>query len=982
MSEPPNKKQKGQDGSGDDHRFDDLETYLEKQVAHTVGKPIVKTTTKPADPSWSRANVTVDDTAHYIPPGFMETAQGYDEYIHLAADLSSHQYEWVEGTTGVTEIGGYVREEFDWVAGQENLDFALWVNEDTKHAFVVYKGTTEGKEWITQNFDTFRGNEGNNPYFSEAYQAYTQCVDNLGPEYTVDVTGHSLGGSKAMYVTRRAEEAVANGVYSKAPHSITFNPGTGPWTKLPSRENNLIIRNAGDPIRSLPEEVANTVTYKNYDTLDAVFNFEHRANQHGIDAFISNAASNDGGSFVDAAVESGLPDRPRPGYDLPVRDGDPIGGGDPGGVGGGDVVSVDYGDVIEVGGDIGGIGDIGDIGEGLGVGDVIGGADVAGVAGRAAEEAAAKGLAALQAEIMESVVMSEFDMLMMFDMTGQGMSGGGGLGDYIADSVAWDASGYGDVKDLNHYTSSMYDKSFGKAFEPKATAEKARRGVIKQVHDFYQHPLQYNEHLFKDRADYKQYQTDFILNSLPGALKGSVDLPDGAKPLPNWAMSFNRVLKGYAKEVARDEEYMKTKSNYDWYSGTGKFSSGFLGTSLSVQDMGLLLAQQAQIVQQTLGYQDDYHRRTADLFDQDGMKAVLSAVARQEYIDKANSQQWYNNDKPAIPSYNDAYDTMVKRRKEDYIKDHPELQKIIDDYEQNGIIPHSFGPDFKYPEQSFGNDTPPDWWRPPDGDDPAGGGDKKDPPNWYDHPYGGMPGGPVAPNPDNEPSESDKNSASNNNNGMTGSGDEKRPEREKPHNLGDDLNAFNLTRNPGETEEEFRTRKYFEQKADYLAPQEYDQWERFKRDHPASYPDYPRPALPGGLNPANGGQGHPDTSAPSVPPRNEHDLHPGQPGYVPGAGGDGLPDGERHDPHETHPGVTHDEHDHEEYMNHDVNNHMQAPSEGMSTSQYTQALSRFTNNAFGNLGTMKSKGMNFTRFVELSDVNGSMAEHARDMLAD
>jgi hypothetical protein len=974
MTEPPNKKRKGQDGSDDDHTFDDLEAFLEKQAAQTVGKPIVKTTTKPADPRWSNANVAVDDTAHYIPPGFRETAQGYDEFIHLAADLSSHQYEYAAGNTSVTEIGGYVREEIGLVLEPgEDPYWALWVNEENKHAFIVYKGSSKNVEWINQNFDTFVGNEGKNPYYEDAYKIYKQVAKEILPDYTVDVTGHSLGGSKAMYVTKMAEQDMAEGLLTKAPHSITFNPGTGPWTTFPSRENNLIIRNADDPLRFLPEDVANTVTYKNYDTLDAVYNFEHRLNQHGIDAFTSGAASNDGGSFVGAAVRDGLPDRPMLG-DLPVRNGvggDPGGGGavsveyrdpDPGGVFGGDgVVTVDYGDVVEVGG-------------GAGWEDVIRGADVAGVAGRAAEEAAANGLAALTAEIMESVVMSEFDMLLMFDMTGQAMTSNYGLGDYVSGSQAWDASGYGDIKDLNHYTPYIYDKIFEK-LEPERAAERARKGVNKQIHDFYQHPLQYNEHLFKDRADYEKYQTDFILNSLPEAVKGSLVLPGAPKPLPNWAVSFNRVLKGYAKEQARDEKEM------EWYlanyKDNGDYSSSFLGTSLSVQKMGLLLAQQAQIVQHELGY---LNLNSADMFDQDGMKAVLSAVARQEYIDKA-PKSWYK-DRPTIPSYSDSYDDMVKRRKEEYIKQMPSLQKILDDYEQSGIIPHSFGPDYKRPPRSYGNDTPPDWWRPPDGDDPAGGGDKKDPPNWYDHPYGGMPGGPVAPNPDNEPSESDKNSASNNNNGMTGSGDEKRPEREKPHNLGDDLNAFNLTRNPGETEEEFRTRKYFEQKADYLAPQEYDQWERFKRDHPASYPDYPRPALPGGLNPANGGQGHPDTSAPSVPPRNEHDLHPGQPGYVPGAGGDGLPDGERHDPHETHPGVTHDEHDHEEYMNHDVNNHMQAPSEGMSTSQYTQALSRFTNNAFGNLGTMKSKGMNFTRFVELSDVNGSMAEHARDMLAD
>lgn len=931
MPEPPNKKRRRQDKSDDanDPAIDEFEAFLEKQAAQRIGNPIVKTNAKPPDPRWRDANVTMDDTTRYIPQGFRETAQGYDEFIHVAADISQHQYRASTGKTSATQIGEYTRAVY--TEGTNNPYYAVWVNEADQHAFVVYKGTNKNVEWINQNFDIFVGNEGGNPYFADAYRYYKEVVEELGPNFTVDVTGHSLGGAKAMYVTRMAEKDAASGLLAKAPHSITFNPGTGPWTTFPSRENNLVIRNADDPISFLPSDTVNTVTYKNYETIDAIYNFENRLKQHRIRDMTSEFADKDGGSLVNAATGAGLPDKPVPGFDEPVRDG--VGG-----------------DVVDLGGDVVDIGEIGEVG-GIGIEDVIGGAEIDGMAGRVAEEAAAKGLAALQAEIAESVVMSEFDMLLMFDLTGQGMVGGGGLGDYVASSQAWDASGYGDVKDLNHYTPYIYDKAFEK-FEPKAAAERARRGVIQQIHDFYQHPLQYNEHLFKDRADYKKYQTDFILNSLPEAAKGAFVLPDGQKPLPNWAMSFNRVLKGYAKEQARDEKEMKWY--LENYRDPGDYSSSFLGTSLSVQKMGLLLAQQAQIVQRELGYQDG---GTADMFDRDGMKAVLSAVARQEYIDKA-PKSWYK-DRPTIPSYSESYDTMVKRRKEEYIKHMPSLQKILDDYEQNGIIPHAFGPD--YPERPPWEQVYKEWdAHPPtleqrrnmtpyedrhyreylmkkqaekdkERDDYG-----KNPPNWYEHPYGENRE-PVAPTPSTRPesSESDKNSASNNN----------KPPMHHPHNP---------IRIPDSAFDDNGGNNYL-----------------------------PRPALPGGLNPANGGQGHPDTSAPNVPTRDQHNLHPGQPGYVPGDTRDGLPDGENRDPNETHDGVTHDERDHdEEYMNHDVNNHMQAPSEGMSTSQYTQALSRFTNNAFGNLGTMKSKGMNFTRFAELSDINGSMAEHARDMLAD
>ena len=141
-------------------------------------------------------------------------------------------------------------------------------------------------------------------------------------------------------------------------------------------------------------------------------------------------------------------------------------------------------------------------------------------------------------------------------------------------------------------------------------------------------------------------------------------------------------------------------------------------------------------------------------------------------------------------------------------------------------------------------------------------------------------------------------------------------------------------------------------------------------------------ALPSGLAPANGLHGHPETRAPTVQSRDKQVHPPGHPGnYTPPAN---VNQGERGGADETHEGVgpqpPYDAND--AYLNHDAHNPVHAPSETMTSSDYTQALSRFTNNAFGNLQTMSAKGMNFARFAELSDINGSMAEHARDMLAD
>lgn len=181
-------------------------------------------------------------------------------------------------------------------------------------------------------------------------------------------------------------------------------------------------------------------------------------------------------------------------------------------------------------------------------------------------------------------------------------------------------------------------------------------------------------------------------------------------------------------------------------------------------------------------------------------------------------------------------------------------------------------------------------------------------------------------------------------------------------------------------------REFFEQQGlsrESMTPEMRARYDQYVQDNKIGF--VPKPAMPTGLAPANGMHGHPETYTPPVPTRNEQNLHPGQVGDHDSDDRD-ITDGESGDPHATHEGVAgpgSEEGDkNTEYLHHDVNNPTHAPSETMSASSYTQALSRFTNNAFGNTRTMSAKGMNFTRFAELSDINGSMAEHARDMLAD
>ena len=71
-------------------------------------------------------------------------------------------------------------------------------------------------------------------------------------------------------------------------------------------------------------------------------------------------------------------------------------------------------------------------------------------------------------------------------------------------------------------------------------------------------------------------------------------------------------------------------------------------------------------------------------------------------------------------------------------------------------------------------------------------------------------------------------------------------------------------------------------------------------------------------------------------------------------------------------------------LNHDVNNptHSNQQASGLGGSEYSEALKRFTQNAFGDRGVMAAQGMSFSRFAEIADLNKSMVDQTMDLLAN
>lgn len=116
------------------------------------------------------ADVSINDDARYVPNGFEDTTGGYQDYINTAGDLSKEIYKRpnLNGTRAdyVTASGGRYQYK-PWSAG--SAEYGVWVNEETKHAIVVYKGTDTTSEWVFQDTFIASGGVKNQSQFEDAY---------------------------------------------------------------------------------------------------------------------------------------------------------------------------------------------------------------------------------------------------------------------------------------------------------------------------------------------------------------------------------------------------------------------------------------------------------------------------------------------------------------------------------------------------------------------------------------------------------------------------------------------------------------------------------------------------------------------------------------------------------------------------------------------------------------------------------------------
>lgn len=223
--------------------------------------------------------ITVRDRVKYVD----HTGLTYKEFVLLAADLSRAVYKPPHERPN---ISGYLEQ-----ASHTGGNSGVWINPETNHGFVVYKGTNTIEEWLVTNPHIACTTMAYSSAFHEAVDYYddvTAAYDGIH----FDVAGHSLGGTKALFVATMRD----------TPFAMTYNAGIGsrminsllaPGKRLfPDKRKYLIVRNSRDFASMNRHEEANEYTYTN--TPSGVFSIGFNPlSQHSINQF-TTAALEDG----------------------------------------------------------------------------------------------------------------------------------------------------------------------------------------------------------------------------------------------------------------------------------------------------------------------------------------------------------------------------------------------------------------------------------------------------------------------------------------------------------------------------------------------------------------------------------------------------------------------------------------------------------------------------------------------------------------
>ena len=244
--------------------------------------------------------ITVNDNDRYVDG----TGLTYKEFVLLAADLSRAVYQ----PNGRRTIAGYYEQR-----SHTQPDSGVWINPLTRHGFVVYKGTNKLEEWLYKNPHIVC----NTMAYSSAFQQATELYDNVVADFgsvQFDVTGHSLGGAKALFVANARDE----------PFAMTYNAGIGsrmmtsllePGRRLfPPRNRYLVVRNSSDFASMNRLDMANEYTLTN--TRSSVFSIGFNPiSQHSINQFTTAAFEDGSWDLPDVYISSVV----RGAANLPMR---------------------------------------------------------------------------------------------------------------------------------------------------------------------------------------------------------------------------------------------------------------------------------------------------------------------------------------------------------------------------------------------------------------------------------------------------------------------------------------------------------------------------------------------------------------------------------------------------------------------------------------------------------------------------------------
>ena len=142
------------------------------------------------------------------------------------AILSSEAYK--DEISRSTSLNGYNLD-----ASLGNKYTAVYVRPDTNETIVAFRGTKDVSD-LAPDLDIALGRRSH-PRFREA----EELVDRVEKKYNkkARLTGHSLGGTVADYVSER-----------RGNNATVFNPGSNPLLKQKARSNLRVHRDKGDLI--------------------------------------------------------------------------------------------------------------------------------------------------------------------------------------------------------------------------------------------------------------------------------------------------------------------------------------------------------------------------------------------------------------------------------------------------------------------------------------------------------------------------------------------------------------------------------------------------------------------------------------------------------------------------------------------------------------------------------------------------------------